>query len=307
VQPDSSSHRDALAANGTTGNRQPKWRETDFSFVRPSLPHEVYSKIPDAGSDRFGRLRQALLDHPLYTEVASVDDLKRFMEDHVFAVWDFMSLLKRLQQDLTCTRVPWFPAHDARAARLINDIVIGEETDLDPDGSYASHLDLYLRAMQDVGASTAQFDDFRSMVRSGVPVAASLARSGTAQHIQRFVTHTMAVATRGRTEEVLAAFFYGREDIIPDMFRRLLETLYDTQRDNKSLRYFIYYIDRHIELDGDSHGPKGRELLENLVANSPDKGERAMRAACSSIEARIGLWDGTLSTLHDGHRSSVEA
>src|SRR3979490_3580902 len=100
------------------------------------------------------------LDHPVYAEVASAEDLRRFMEDHVFAVWDFMSLLKRLQQDLTCTKVAWFPADNARAARLINDIVIGEETDADPDGSYVSHLDLYLRAMADIGASTVQFDRF---------------------------------------------------------------------------------------------------------------------------------------------------
>jgi hypothetical protein len=305
VQPESLSDRDALLADERATARQSTHHETTLDSVRSSPLHEVNSNMPNVGDDRFGRLRQALLDHPLYTDVVSVGDLRRFMEDHVFAVWDFMSLLKRLQQDLTCTRLPWFPAHDARAARLINDIVIGEETDDDPDGSYASHLDLYLRAMEDIGASTVQFDNFCSMVRSGFPVDTSLTRSGAAQHVHRFVTHTMTVATKGRTEEVLAAFFYGREDIIPEMFRRLLKTLYDAQHDNNSLRSFIYYIDRHIELDGDSHGPKGRELLEHLVANSPDKAERAMRAACSSIEARIELWDGTLSTLRNSHKSSV--
>src|SRR6201994_1761066 len=117
-------------------------------------------------------LRAELLDHPVYAEVTSVADLRRFMEDHVFAVWDFMSLLKRLQQDLTCVTVPWFPADDTKAARLINDIVIGEETDVGPDGSNVSHLALYLRAMRDIGASTRQFEKFRSLVFVGTPVEA---------------------------------------------------------------------------------------------------------------------------------------
>jgi hypothetical protein len=109
----------------------------------------------------------------------------------------------------------------------------------------------------------------------------------------------MALANSGSTEEVLAAFFYGREDIIPEMFRRLLDTLYGAEHDNDRLRHFIYYIDRHIELDGDSHGPMGRELLEELLANSPHRVERARRAACSSIEARIRLWNGTLGKLRN--------
>src|SRR5580698_7855988 len=249
--------------------------------------------------DRYclSNLRLQLLDHPVYAEVASVEDLRRFMQDHVFAVWDFMSLLKRLQRDLTCTNVPWFPAGNAKAARLINDIVIGEETDVDPDGSYVSHLDLYLRAMGDVGASTFQFDAFRSLVQAGIPVEVALARIGVPPYVQAFVAHTMALANSGTTEEVLAAFFYGREDIIPEMFSRLLDTLYDADHDNDRLRHFIYYIDRHIELDGDSHGPMGRELLEDLLANAPHRDARAWRAACSSIEARIRLWNGTLSKL----------
>ena len=247
--------------------------------------------------DHLATLREGLLDHPIYAEVASVEDLRRFMEDHVFAVWDFMSLLKRLQQDLTCTKVPWFPADNARAARLINDIVIGEETDVDPDGSYVSHLDLYLRAMADVGASTRQFEAFRSLARVGTSVEGGLVRTGVPPHVRSFVAHTVTLAQSGSTEEVVAAFFYGREDIIPEMFSRLQKTLPGMQHDKDRLRHFVYYIERHIELDGDSHGPMGRELLDKLVADSPQKNERALRAACNSIQARIELWNGTLSTL----------
>jgi hypothetical protein len=255
-------------------------------------------------NDHLRSLRAALLDHPIYTQIASVADLRRFMEDHVFAVWDFMSLLKRLQQDMTCIEVPWFPAENAKAAHLINDIVIGEETDVGPDGSYVSHLALYLRAMRDVGASTRQFEKFRSLALVGVPVEVALERIGAPPHVQAFVAHTMALANSGSTVEVLAALFYGREDIISEMFRRLLDTLYDANRDNDRLRYFIYYIDRHIELDGDSHGPKGRELLDDLVANAPHNSKRALQAACSSIRARIGLWNGTLGKLRNSR--SVE-
>src|SRR6202021_319372 len=247
--------------------------------------------MPKQDRHRLSTLRAQLLEHPVYAEVDSVADLRRFMEDHVFAVWDFMSLLKRLQQDLTCTKVPWFPADNARAARLINDIVIGEETDVDPDGSYVSHLDLYLRAMVDVGASTRQFDAFRSMARVGVSVETAMVRTGVPSHVQAFVAHTMTLARSGSTEEVLAAFFYGREDIIPEMFSRLQKPLPGMKHDKARLRHFIYYIERHIELDGDSHGPMGRELLDKLVADSPQKNERALRPASNTTQPRSALWN----------------
>src|SRR4029077_9292756 len=144
----------------------------------------------------------------------------------------------------------------------------------------------------------------RSLVLIGVPVAVALGRIGAPRHVQAFVAHTMSLANSGSTDAFLAAFCYGREDIIPEMFRRLLNTLYGAKHNSDRVRNFIYYIDRHIELDGDSHGPKGRELLEDLVANSPDRNRRALRAACNSIKARIGLWNGTLSKLH--HSRSVE-
>jgi hypothetical protein len=183
--------------------------------------------------------------------------------------------------------------------------VIGEETDVDPDGDYVSHLDLYLRAMEDAGASTLQFGTFSSLAQLGIPVEVALARIPVPSHVRAFVAHTMTLASSGTTEEVLAAFFYGREDIIPEMFRRLLKTLFSAKRNDGRFRHFVYYIDRHIELDGDSHGPMGRELLENRLANSPHGTERAVHAACSSIKARIELWNGTLGKLRSN--STLEA
>ncbi len=276
------------------GPSGPPQAKTGRESLLPSID-PMHSDVPTNDNDYLGSLRAALLNHPLYADVASLADLRRFMEDHVFAVWDFMSLLKRLQQDMTCTGVPWFPADNANAARLINDIVIGEETDVDPDGSYVSHLELYLRAMGNIGASTRKFSAFCALAQAGVPVDEALERVGVPRHVQVFVAHTMALAHSGTTEEVLAAFFCGREDVIPEMFRKLLQTLYGTKHNDGRLRHFVYYVDRHIELDGDSHGPMGRELLEGLVANSPHRNERALRAACSSIKARIKLWDGTLN------------
>jgi hypothetical protein len=149
------------------------------------------------------------------------------------------------------------------------------------------------------GANTRQFERFRSLVFVGVPIDVALTQVGAPSHVQAFVAHTMKLANSGSTEKVLAAFFYGREDIIPEMFRRLLDTLYGARHNNDRLRYFDYYIDRHIELDGECHGPKGRELLEALVMNSPDARERALRVACSSINARIGLWTGTWGKLRN--------
>jgi hypothetical protein len=253
-----------------------------------------------------GRLRDTLLDHPLYANIVSIGDLRCFMEDHVFAVWDSMSLLKRLQQDMTCTTIPWLPADNPKAARLINHIVIGAETDVDPDGLFVSHLELYLRAMEDVGADTTPFDTFCAMLRAGEPVRVALARVGVARHVRAFVMNTMTLANTGTTEDVLAAFFHGREDIVPDIFRRLLRTFCRANHGRHDLRHFTHYIDRHIELEGDSHGPKGKALLEDLLKRAPHRAKRAMRTACNSIEARIALWNGTLDGLrHDQTVRSV--
>ncbi len=84
-------------------------------------------------------LRQQIIHHKVYSAIRTIEDLNVFMEHHVFAVWDFMSLLKSLQNKLTCTSVPWFPRGDADSRFLINEIVVGEESDIDSHGIRKSH------------------------------------------------------------------------------------------------------------------------------------------------------------------------
>src|SRR5690348_5748381 len=95
-------------------------------------------------------IREELLAHPIYRAVDTLPRLQRFMSHHVFAVWDFMCLAKRLQRDLTSLDRLWVPPQRPSLARFVNSVVLGEESDVDSDGRAASHLDLYLAAMDEI-------------------------------------------------------------------------------------------------------------------------------------------------------------
>lgn len=244
------------------------------------------------------RLRHELETHPVFGEIAHAEALRTFMQVHVFAVWDFMSLAKRLQRDLTCVELPWMPPIDPVAARLINDIVLAEESDIDADGHPASHLDLYLKAMRDVGASTGQFDLFMRELRAGAGLSEALATAEVPQFVRDFVEHTIDTCLHGSTLEVMASFFYGRENVIPDMFQSLLE---HWGLNVEQAPGFVYYLQRHIELDSDTHGPAAERLIEKALARDPNGLHDTREAARLALQARRALWDGTAALLRERH------
>jgi hypothetical protein len=238
-------------------------------------------------------VRAQLLNHPLYLSVNTLPRLRIFMAYHVFAVWDFMCLAKRLQRDLTSLDELWLPPQQPSLARFINSVVHGEESDIDADGQAASHFGLYLAAMKEVGASTVQAEHFIALLRMGVDEQQAMADVNAPEPVKHFVFHTLEMVKHGTTIGVLASFLFGREDLIPEMFSRFL-LHWDSSRD--ALR-FTYYVKRHIELDSNEHGPAGLRALAELAGDNISSWEAARKAAYDAILTRIALWDSLQANL----------
>lgn len=238
-------------------------------------------------------LQLKLADHELYSYIQTPEHLRIFMEAHLFAVWDFMSLAKRLQRELTTVSLPWFPPQDPFKARFINEIILGEESDFGADGKPASHLEMYLAAMKDMGCSSAAFETFTASMRQGETLETSFEQAELPEYVRDFVRSTLSVALEGRLEEVASSFFYGREDAIPSMFQALLSRWGMEESDVPRL---VHYLKRHIELDGEDHGPAAMKILSDLVRDEASR-NRAISTARSAISMRLHLWDGILDNL----------
>lgn len=245
-------------------------------------------------------LATELTEHPLYRSIGDDAALRLFMRSHVFCVWDFMSLLKALQREFTCINVPWLPCGDPEPRRFINEIVVTEESDTHPSGGYVSHFELYHEAMQACGADVAPIDRFVERLRAGQSVVAALTEVELPRGVREFVDTTFGFLHGGAIHRIAAVFAYGREDVIPQMFRRLVQEL--AHRAPRRWERFMYYLERHIEVDGDEHGPLAQRLVAHLCGNDGQKWREANLAARRALEARIRLWDAILADIRSQER-----
>lgn len=235
--------------------------------------------------ERIALKQKELSHHPVYQKLNSVEAIRTFMSHHVFAVWDFMSLLKALQIHLTTVTLPWKPSpYPAEMVRLINQIVLGEESDLDQNGQAISHFELYLKGMEEVGASTVLIREF---LKTG---DMNLIPPGT----RDFVAGNIEMAKSGDALAIASNFFFGREKLIPDMFESIVSVL---KKENINAPTFIYYLERHIEVDSEEHGPLALKALDYLVSNDESRREKAINVGLKALEMREALWDKVLETL----------
>jgi hypothetical protein len=240
-------------------------------------------------------LRTELQTHPVYDHLRTLADVQTFMQQHVFAVWDFMSLLKWLQTHLTCARVPWLPTVDPLSRRLINEIVLAEESDEDGAGGYASHLELYLAAMEQCSASTVEFEQFLARVSSGVSVDAALQQASVPSGAAKFVRGTFRLLDSKAPHAIAAGFALGREDLIPGMFRELIIDI-DSRLPGK-LTKFRDYLQRHVELDEEHHTPLALRMLCQMCGDDPTLWFEAQVAVKRCFQERQALWDAVLERI----------
>ncbi len=240
-------------------------------------------------------LRQQIINHKVYSAISNPDELKIFMQHHVYAVWDFMSLLKSLQNQLTCTSVPWFPKGDADTRYLINEIVVGEESDVDSEGKRTSHFELYLKAMEQIGCNTNSMKIFVETLQTTSNFPHAFAAADTPFTAQKFVNFTFEIIRSNKAYLQATIFTFGREDLIPGMFLAMVNDL--NRNFPESISQIKYYLERHIEVDGDHHSILALQMTANLCGENPQFWQEAEQAVVKALKMRIALWDGVYEEI----------
>lgn len=236
--------------------------------------------------------RDRVVKHPLYENLNSHRAIVTFMEHHVFAVWDFMSLLKSLQRQLTCVSVPWIPTGLTGSRRLINDIVMVEESDAFGEG-FISHFELYVRSMREAGADTRAIDQLIQHLQAGRDFRDALRAAGVPPPSIAFASTTWNIIENTPVHCQAAAFALGREDLIPQMFQQVVAVNERTA----TLKSFVDYLERHIEVDGEHHTPMAMQMLADLCGDDDAKWQSCVDTVNIALAARARLWDDILVAI----------
>ena len=171
---------------------------------------------------------------------------------------------------------------------MINEIVWGEETDINKEGVPLSHFEMYLEAMNEIKADIKPIEGFCKEVNDLDSVDEHISNSSISPEIKSFLKFSFNTIKGWKAHEIAAAFTFGREEIIPDMFLQIIKK---TEQSKKiSLNKINYYLQRHIDLDGDEHGPLAHEMISSLCQNDAKKWKEVIKISKEALKHRISLW-----------------
>ena len=237
--------------------------------------------------EELNNLKQSITTHPLFTEELNTKQICKFMESHIFAVWGFMSILKSLQKKITPNDLPWIPNENTKNGLInfVNEIILCEESDYIDGIGFISHFEIYLLAMKSMGAKSEQLDKFISRINNEGYDEKFLDDVNTSTEVKEFLKHDLEISLNGTLPEIVGAFTLGREKVIPNMFSYILPAIKETA----SSKYLVTYLERHIDIDGDRHGPLSMKLLDATCNN--EQLNSAYTAAIRSLKLRLRVWD----------------
>ena len=228
--------------------------------------------------------------HTVFEKINTLDRAKIYMESQIWCVWDFMMLLRSIQNHYMCQNYLWLPPQDTKVARFIYEMLISEETDIDETGGgYSSHFETYLRAMSDAGADMIPINEFLRHVRKGDTFEELMELKFIPDYAKDFMRNTHEIC-KGSPESAVAAFCLGRENLIPEMFKVFLRHL----EKHQELNTFRWYLMRHVAVDSENHGPQSARLLERVLDNDKKKIEDALDTSVNALESREKFLDQIL-------------
>ncbi len=233
-------------------------------------------------------LRKQIINHKVYSVINDIDELKIFMQYHVFAAWGFMSLLKALQNNHIS--VPPFSGASSDTKHLIHEIVVGGESYLDSFGNRKNHFELCLAAMHQCGADTSQIEKFIDELKSNGDFNLAYASSQTPKPARDFVDFIFKIIGSNKDYLQAAIFTFGREDLIPEMFFSFINELHKKYLDRISI--FKHYFEIHRGVDNAYHGHLALQITSNLCGTNKQFWKEVELATMESLQKRIDLWDG---------------
>tara|TARA_Y100001958_G_C21182843_1_gene512421 strand:+ start:52 stop:822 length:771 start_codon:yes stop_codon:yes gene_type:complete len=241
----------------------------------------------ESNKKKLKALRHKITTHPLFESKLEPKQICEFMESHIFAVWGFMSLLKSLQRKITPNNLPWIPNENTKNGLInfVNEIILCEESDYIHGIGFISHFEIYLTAMKSMGAQSDQLDILISKITEKGYDEKFIDDINTSTEVKNFLKNDLEVSMKGTLPEIVGAFTLGREKVIPNMFRYILPAI----KKSSTSKYLITYLERHIDIDEDRHGPLSMKLLD--VSCNKEQLNLAYNAAIKSLELRLLVWD----------------